>query len=1132
MKAIFLPAILALCLAFSCGQQGTHIDHLCCEYHPHPLGLDIQQPRLSWQIQSEQREVRQSSYRILVASNMKKLQNNEGDLWDSGQVRSDQNTHIPYGGAPLQSRQQLYWKVMIWDQNEKPVRWSSVGQWEMALLHSDDWQAKWIGSRDYDAGSEPPAPLFRKAFALSSQIKQARLYISGLGYYEASLNGRRIGDHVHSPNHTNYDRRQSETTSDYPHGQMGKTVFYETYDVTDLLKQGENVLGVILGNGWYRQQDNMADQQIQYDSPRLLAQLEVSYSNGEKQIIASDDSWKTGQSPILHNGIYSGETYDARLELPGWDQPRFQDKDWLQAMLVRAPMGVLRSQTYPADRVIKILPSRALTMPDSGIYQFDMGQMISGWVRLTMSGPAGSAVTLRFIEELGPTYGQTDTYILKEGKNVWQPRFTWHAFRFVQVQNAPQPLTIDAVQGCVVNTDVDSAGTFACSNPLFNKIIDNYRWTQLGNMHGGVPSDCPHRERRGYTGDGQISARAAIYNFDMSLFYSKWLNDIRDAQDRNSGHVPNVAPYEGGGGGTAWGSACVLLPWYMYLYYGDTRILRDYYEMMQRWINYMTSQLDANGLLVHQGLGEWVPPDIVALPETFVNTCYYYHNLDIMSQIAARTGHPEDAEKYKAAMGKTRQTIHRHYLNNDRCSYSIGWQGADVFPLGFHITPDSLAEAVLSHLTNHLYTDRQGHFDTGILATPLLLELLTEYGQSELAYTLMNQRDYPSYGYMIEKGATTIWETWLGDQSHSHPMFGSVCQWFYEALAGITPDPARPGFQHLLMQPHAVAGLDYVKAGYKSPLGLIKSHWRFDRDDFVWAITIPANSGATVYIPASANGQITESGEKPEKQKGIRALGTKNGRAIFEISSGSYSFRASQVRSSLPTPVLPAPTISPADTLVEMPHKATVRIQQTMSGLQTMQVRYSLDGSEPDSTATLYSGPFAVDHTVVVKAKLFKNGHTSGLTATQLIQFVDPERNGVQYKRYNGIWKELPDFAKLRPNKTGKLYYFTLEEIVGKDDLFAAEFFGQIKIDRPGKYTFYVLSNDGSKLYVDNKLVVDNDGQHGAEERSGSIVLPAGMHDFRLDYFQAGGGMLLKVSYTGPEAGKREVAAEMLFTAR
>jgi alpha-L-rhamnosidase len=1131
MKAFFAAALLALGLVLSCGRQETRIDHLKCEYQSHPVGLDVLQPRLSWQIQSEQRAISQSGYRILVASTLEKLQHNEGDLWDSGQVHSNQSAHIPYSGAPLQSRQKVHWKVMIWDQDQKPVRWSAAESWEMALLQASDWQAKWIGRDESQDRSEPPAPLLRKAFSLSSSIKQARLYISGLGYYEASLNGCRIGDHVHAPHHTNYDRRLSEAIGDYPHGQMGQTVFYETYDVSDALKPGDNVLGVILGNGWYRQQDNLADKQIQYDSPRLLAQLEVVYSNGEKQIIATDETWKTGKSPILHNGIYSGETYDARLEMPGWDQPGFKDADWPNAVVVRTPVGELHSQTYPPDRIIKVLPSRAMTVPDSGIYQFDMGQMISGWARLTISGPAGSVVTLRFIEELGPTYGQIDKYILKEGKNIWEPRFTWHAFRYVQVQNPPQPLTIDAVQGCVVNTDVDSAGSFECSNPLFNKIIDNYRWTQLGNMHGGVPSDCPHRERRGYTGDGQISARAAIYSFDMSLFYTKWLNDIRDAQDHNTGHVPNVAPYEGGGGGTAWGSAAVLLPWYMYLYYGDTRILHDYYDMMQHWTAYMTSQLDGKGLLANQGLGEWVPPDITAIPETYVNTCYYFHNLDIMSRIAALLGHTDDAKKYKAAMEQTRDVIHHHYLNSDRSSYSIGWQGADVFPLGFHITPDSLEAAVLGHLTNHMYTRCQGHFDTGILATPLLLELLSEHDQNELAYTLMNQRDYPSYGYMIEKGATTIWETWLGDQSHSHPMFGSVCQWFYDALAGISPDPDHPGFKHVLMQPHLVAGLDHVNASYPSPFGLIKSQWHFVHDDFVWDITLPANSSATVSLPASVQGQITESGKKPETRPGVRFSSNKSGRAVFEIASGHYSFRSSLVRSSLPTPVLPAPTISPADTLVEMPNKAFVKIQQIMSGQRPLQVRFTLDGSEPDSTSILYNGPFTVDHTVVVKAKLFQDGHTAGLTASQIVQFVDPHHNGLQFKRYNGLRKKLPDFGKLKPERTGKLYYFSLEKIVGKDDLFAAEFYGQIKIDRPGRYTFYVLSNDGSKLFLDGKLVVDNDGQHGAEERSGSIQLTAGLHDYRLAYFQAGGGMLLKVSYAGPEIGKQEIAADRLYVA-
>jgi len=1127
MKMTQLVSLLVLCGLLACAEPQIQIENLRSEYLTQPLGLDFP-PRLSWNLCAAGRNVQQSAYRILVASSPEKLSQNQGDLWDSGKVASGQTIQIPYAGASLQSRQIVYWKVMLWDQNQQPTAWSAVARWEMALLQATDWQAQWIGAVAPDALAELPAPLFRKTFTSDPNIKQARLYISGLGYYEARLNGRRIGDHVLSPNRTNYDRRQSERSGDFPHGEMSTTVFYETYDVTSLIQPGANALGVILGNGWYYLQDHLADTQVWYDTPRLLAQLEILYSDGRTQSIASDSSWKTDASPIRYNGIYSGEIYDARQEQPGWDEPAFADDPWSFARVVRPPVGKLRAQIYPPDRVIKIIPAKSLTTPEPGIYQYDLGQMISGWVRLKITGPAGTEIKLRFIEELGPSYGQTDTYILKAGENVWEPRFTWHAFRVVQVLNAPQPLTIDALEGCVVNTDVDTAGTFVCSNPLFNQILANYRWTQLGNMHGGVPSDCPHRERRGYTGDGQISARAAIYNFDMALFYHKWLNDIRDAQDRTTGHVPNVAPYENGGGGTAWGSACVMLPWYMYLYYGDAQLLSDYYAVMQNWVEFLTNQLNAEGLLANQGLGEWVPPDICVIPETFVNTCYYFHNLNLMTQIATRLGRTTDAQHYAAAAARTRETIQRNYLNPDR-SYSIGWQGADVFPLGFQITPDSLVQPVLAHLTDQLITRHQGHFDTGILATPLLLELLTHHGRMDLAYTLMNQRDFPGYGFMIEKGATTIWETWPGDQSHSHPMFGSVCQWFYADLAGIAPDSDQPGFQHVRMKPQPVAGLDFVRASYPAPVGRIQSHWRLEHDDLIWDISLPANSRATIYIPVSPVSQITESNRPVTEQDGLRFVAQQNGRAVFEIGSGNYQFKATAVRSVLPQPVLPAPFISPGDTLIERPRQATVRLRAAGAAYQSLPVRYTLDGTEPQNDSPLYEAPFQVERTVVIKARSFQPDGTGGLIGSKLIQFVDPLQNGLNYRRYDGIWKRVPDFSPLKPTKSGRIYQFGLDAIVGKDDLFAAEIFGQIEIEQPGQYTFYALSNDGSRLYLDDRLVVNNDGEHGAEERSGVINLSAGRHRIRAAYFQAGGGMLLKVSYAGPGISKREIPADVLF---
>jgi len=1131
MRPLRFMAIWLLCLAGSCLHQParTQVANLRCEYHSRPLGLDVRQPRLSWNLLAKARGVTQSAYRILVASTPSMLQQARGDLWDSGMIRSNQTLHIPYQGKPLKSRQAAYWKVMIWDQNGRPSAWSAPGTFEMALLETTDWHGRWISAANPGSAADWPAPLFRKSFQLLKNIRQARLYISGLGYYEASLNGTKISDHVLSPNQSNYDRRHHVTTAEPNITGMSTTVYYETFDVTPLLQSGDNALGIMLGNGWYYQRDRLEDTNMWYDTPRLLAQLEVWYQNGQRQIIASDETWRTSASPILHNGLHTGEIYDRRKEQVGWDQVGFDDSGWHLSMAVRPPTGLLTAQIFPADRVIKTLPARSLTMPEPGVYQFDLGQMISGWARLKITGPAGTAVQLRFIEEMGPSYGQTDTYILNgKGLEVWEPRFTWHAFRYVQVINAPTPLAIDAIEGRMVNTDVDSAGSFVCSNSLFNKILQNYRWTQLGNLHGGVPSDCPHRERRGYTGDGQLAARAAIYNFDMALLYSKWMNDIRDAQNHLSGYVPNTAPYQGGGGGTAWGSACVLIPWYMYQYYGDIRLLEESYGHMQKWIDYLSSQLNQYGLLADQGLGEWVPPDITEIPETFVNTCYYKHNLDIMAQCATVLRRGEDAQRYAAAAERTRTTLHRVYLNSDRCSYSIGRQGADVFPLAFNITPDSLVQPVLSHLIAHLLEKCQGHFDTGILATPLLLQVLSTYQRNDLAYTLMNHMDFPSFGYMISKGATTIWETWMGDQSHSHPMFGSVCQWFYEQLAGIAPDPLHPGFQRMRLQPHPLADLSFVKASYRAATGTIHSHWRLQQNDFIWDVRLPANTTAALFIPAQSADHVSESGKPINADSEIVFKGMENGYAVYDIPSGEYHFISSGIGDRLAEAMIAAPVILPGDTLIEKPNRVSVRIESRMAAGEPMEIRYTLDGSEPDRNALRYTEPFTLDHTAVIKAKSIKKGAYS-FTRTQLIQFVDPNQNGLHYRTFYGTWKKLPDMDRLQAGKSGHAYRFALDDIVSRDDLFAVQYHGKIRIDQAGLYTFYLLSNDGSNLYLNDKWVVNNDGEHGAEERKGDSYLSAGLHPIRVDYFQAGGGMLLKVSYSSANMSKREIAADVLY---
>lgn len=1132
MKIQLISIGLFILVTFSCTTQKIkpEVIDLRCEYLAKPIGLDVLVPRLSWKMKKDVRGARQSAYRILVASTDELLLNDSPDWWDSGKIESDQSIQVEYNGKPLKSGMKVSWRVKIWDKEKNESAWSPISNWEMGLLDKSEWLAKWIGAPASLATKEwkLSSPLFRKEIDISKKIKKARAYISGLGYYELYINGQKIGDHVLSPNQTNYDRRKVEKWGEPRIGNMTSTVLYETFDITSFLKSGGNAFGVILGNGWYIQADRPNDAMLWYDTPRLIAQFSIEYEDGSQELISSDESWNASSSPILYNGLHSGEIYDARLEQKGWNEAGFDDSKWINAITVRPPTGTLKAQISPPDRINKTIKPISVIQPEKGRYRFDMGRLFSGWARLKVSGTKGTELKLRFIEEFGPTYGQTDTYILKgEGTEIWEPRFTWHAFRYVDVYGSPTELTIENIDGRVVNTDIQRAGSFECSNPLLNKILDNYQWTQLGNVHGGVPSDCPHRERRGYTGDGQISAKAAISNFDMSQFYTKWLNDISDAQNHQTGYVPNTTPYQDGGGGTAWGSAYIIIPWYMYQYYGDKRILQQHYSGMKHWIDYMKNSLNKDGILANQGLGEWVPPAIVDIPADFVNSCYYYHCCQLMTRISGVLENNPDKEYFMELATKAKAAINSVYFNAESSSYSVGRQGSNVFPLGFGIAENKNVSAVFANLVKNSTGSNKAHFDTGILGTPLLLEVLTEMDRADLAYTLMNQRDFPGFGFMIEKGATTIWETFQGDVSHSHPMFGSVCAWFYQDLGGISPDPLNPGFKHIIIKPTPVSSLSFVNTTCQSMYGEIKTQWKFVGEDYLLNVTIPSNTSATVSVLAENAKSVTESGKSTTKNPQVKFLKNEGKYAVYEIGSGEYHFVSERSKKMLRHTILSNPVIHPNDTLAQVNDSVLVKIT---SDVAEAGIYYTTDSSDPDSTSLVYKNPFYISKATLIKAKALLNGYDPSFVKTNYIDFVNPEVNGLTYKYYEGIWIKLPDFPKLPVVKSGIVYEFGLDKIIPTKDEYALTFEGMIEIKKDGIYEFFIQSNDGTKLFINNQLVVDHDGPHGADmEKTGKIILSKGMHPIRLNYFQAGGGMYLLVQYSGPGTEKQKVPAAILF---
>lgn len=841
---------------------------LRCEYLADPLGVDVFVPRFSWQVTARRRGMRQVAYQLLVASTLDNLLAEAGDLWDSGKVASAQSAHIAYDGMPLASRQRCYWAVRLWDAADQPTPFSEPAVFEMALLDQEDWTGQWIAG---EPGAENP--LLRQTFRIDKPVIRARVYVCGLGYYELRLNGRKVGDRVLDPNWTDYDERDLRDLL-YPYDDKGaKRALYAVYDVVDRLRPGDNVVGVMLGNGWYNQRRRTIEGRLWYGQPRLLLQLELLYGDGTRDAVVSDGQWRWHPGPLLENQLFSGEVCDARRDQPGWDRPGFDAAHWATACTVPAPSGERRAQLSPADKVHATLPPVSRLEPRPGCHVFDFGQNLTGWVRLQATGDAGTRVTLRFAEELdadgmpdfrsagGADQIQEDVYVLRGGApESYEPRFTWHGFRYVQLDGYPGTPGDDAVAARVVHAAVESAGSFACSEPLFVQLNEVYRRTQLANYHGSVPSDCPHRERLGYTGDGHLTVESALCNFRVERLYLKWLDDIADAQNHVTGFVPHTAPFCGGGGGPAWGSAIVLVTWQLFLHTGDRHIVKSHYKGMTRWLAYLAAHSDADGLLTSEEpgswcLGDWSLPDHMALPgktrlePALVNTAYHAICARLLARMAAALGRQADAALYARRADEVAAALHRRYFDAARGCYAHGAHGAEAFAWAAGAIPDAELPRVVQHVCRHL-RERAAHFDTGILGTPLLLEMLSATGHIDLACRLMTRTDFPSFGWMLARGATTLWENWNEDQgSHCHPMYGSYSAWFYRAVAGLRPDPDAPGYERVLVRPGLPRSLTAAAATVETLRGPCAVAWQRDTARTRLALTVPAGSEADVLLP-------------------------------------------------------------------------------------------------------------------------------------------------------------------------------------------------------------------------------------------------------------------------------------------
>ncbi len=894
---------------------------LRCESLENPLGLDVAQPRFSWHVVAQRRGAAQAAYQVLVASSPDRLQPGVADKWDSGRVEAADSNLVTYAGLPLASRERCWWTVRTWDDTGGVSPFADSANFEMALLTPEDWTARWIGADNAIANG----PLFRKEFLVRDALLRARVYIVGLGYYELRLNGAKVGDHVLDPNWTNFDRREMHDLL-YPFDdQSTQRVHYVTYDVTTALRAGANALGVMLGNGWYNQRGRTIEGKLWYDTPRLRLQLELEYADGHRETVVSDASWSCAAGPLVADNIFLGEVYDARREQPGWDLPGFGGSRWTPACEVRAPTGRLCAQLSPPDRVMAVLKPRQRTEPAPGVFVFDFGQNFSGWVRLRAAGPAGTAITLRFAEEIlpdghldvlsagGADQVQKDTFTLRGTGSAeqYEPRFTWHCFRYVEVTGYPGRPPLTALAGCVVHSDVPDTGAFACSEPLVNRMVELYRWTQLSSYHGCVPCDCPHRERLGYTGDGQLTVESALLAFGAASLYRQWLEDIADAQNHLTGFVPHTAPFYGGGGGPAWGSGYPIVAWMLYQYQGDRRVLEQHYAGMRQWLDYLGTRTDADGIVDREEpqswcLGDWSTPGEPCVPgkaplkPELVNTAYFAICAQLMARIATALGRPADSAAFTRQAEQTAAALHRRFFDPVRGRYGSGTNGSDAFAWAAGAIPPAELPRVTAGLLDDLAA-RDGHLDTGILGLPLELDFLAATGHADAAWRMLTRTTFPSFGFMLANGATTLWENWARENgSHCHPMYGSFVAWLYRVVAGICAVPEAPGFSAVRIQPRPVPGLAWVRAAVETPHGPLRVEWRFHGARFELQTQIPVGCAATVHLPVrSPHDAVVREGRhvlwrrgtRPARlPQGVTAVRAETGDVCVETGSGVYRF--------------------------------------------------------------------------------------------------------------------------------------------------------------------------------------------------------------------------------------------------
>lgn len=881
------------------------------EYAENPINIDIVNPRFSWIVNSSKRNQHQSAFRILLATSTDLLNKNTADVWDSGKQFSNVTIQHEYNKNELQSNHKYFWKVMVWDGNREEYE-SPVASFETSILYAVDWKSNWIGNgpiseplpeKGFYGNRKEQAEmndtishfgnslLLRNEVLLSKKVKSAKAFVTGLGFYEFFINGKRVGDNVLSPAKTPYN----------------KYILYDTYDVTNLLVKGENALGIHLGNGWYNPYKKWWNQyRMQwFGSKKAMAQIHVTFDDGSTQTISTNKNWLWANGPITFNCVYDGEIYNANLEKQGWKLTNYTDSDWKTVNVVATPKARLKSQRMPTIKVNETILPKEVEVAVNGMKVFDMGQNFTGWVRIKAKGNKNTKLKIRFAEDINEdgTVNVSSTenaqataeYIMNgDGLEIYEPAFTYFGFRYVEI-TSEKPFELVDIVGQVVYTNNTRTGQFECSNTLVNKIHNATVWSQKSNMLG-YPMDCPQRdERLGWFGDAQVTAEEAMFNFDMALFYENWFEGIKDNQDEKTGDIPIVSPQpyfldEG----VEWSSTYIIMLWQYYTYYGDKRILKKHYSTLKYYMEFLDSI--SNNYIVPMGwIGDWgsmVEGWKEGQPES-VPTAFYFYNATILSKIAGVLNKVADMKYFSKLADDIQNAYNNKYFNPETGNYNDGSQMANAFPLYLGLVPDEFQTKVLDNIINDIVDKNNTHLTTGVLGTKYMPEALARFGHADVAWDIINQKTYPSWNSMMEK-YTTVCEFWTLKQSKNHVMLGSIDAWFYKYITGIQLDEKNPAYSSFTIKPLLLKGLDFANSKLETIKGTISSSWKKEAGKLILGIEIPFNTSAIVHIPGGEKETILESGIQLKDIEGIEYIGYSDGVHKIKVQSGSYLFTVLQ----------------------------------------------------------------------------------------------------------------------------------------------------------------------------------------------------------------------------------------------